>query len=115
MPKFPFTSFFSNPFFTVQVMVGTTPLTSMKYPIGEKLEVLAAFGESYTSWEFAFQAEDLRLAGLYVPLPDGTKIVEIDGSITRTYQATPFHNQPHYRWIDPEQTAVAIRCKEVAG
>ncbi len=117
MPKFPFNAFFANRYFSTDVMVsvpGSTtpaPLTAMKYPIGEKLEALAAFGESYASWEFAFQVQDLVDAGLEIPLPDATYIVEGD----HKFQAMPFKNQPHYRWIDPEQTVLAIRTKEVAA
>jgi hypothetical protein len=115
--KFPFEQFFKTPFFTVDVLVSvpgaTTPVpfTAMKYPIGEKLEALAAFGESYSSWEFMFQVEDLQLAGLTGPLPDATYIVESG----RKFQVTPFQNQPHYRWVDPDQTTIAFRCKEVAA
>jgi hypothetical protein len=109
--KFPFERFFSNQYFTVPVMIGAVALTAMKYPIGEKMEVLASFGESYTSWEFAFQVQDLVDNSLAVPLPDGIKIVA-EG---RTFQATPFHGQPHYRWVDPDQTVLAVRCKEVGA
>lgn len=112
--KLPFHQFFASNFFKSFVTIGAVSLTGMKYPIGEKLEVLTAFGESYASWEFAFQVSDLLENSLTVPLPDGTKITETnEAGLVRTFQATPFKGQPHYRWVDPDQTILAIRCKEV--
>jgi len=110
-PKFPFDRFFANQYFTVTVMIGTLALSAMKYPLGEKLGILAGIGGSYSAWEFVFQVQDLVDVGLAVPLPDGTKITE--GG--RTFQAAPFLGQPHYRWIDPDQTTLAVRCKEVGA
>ena len=57
------------------VMIGTVALTAMKYPIGEKMEVLAAFGESYTSWEFAFQVQDLVMFYLKITQHRAQKVL----------------------------------------
>ena len=104
--------FQGDEFFTESVTIGMAVLDAIKTPIKESLDVLASLGESYAAWEFVFSVADLIANGLASPLPDGTKIVDANGV---TYQAMPFKNQPHYRWVDAERTQVGVRCKEVGA